>query len=128
HDQSRDQLTIFTDTIKWEKTEALLREAKRLSSWLGEEILSTGFVRNLLWYGQMYRSYMKEHKVIPYLRFLPLMVYDIARNLPPPDSREPEEREVRQWAEALRGLDKNNINLTHLTFLANYALNINRTA
>lgn len=119
--QSRDQVAIFSDIIKWEKLDGLLEEAKRLSNWLERDDLSTGFVRNLLQYGQMYKNFKKEYKV-SCLRFLPLMAYDIARNL---ESKKPEEREMCLWVGQLQKLD--NINLIHLTFLANYALNINRT-
>lgn len=58
-----------------------------------------------------------------YLKFLPLMAYDIARNLPSLDSNDPKKREIRQWAEDLK--DPRGLKLKNLGIIANYALTAN---
>ncbi len=122
-DSGRDRVTIFGHVITWNELPDILVESIKLKQWLADKNVSTGFARNLLYYAQMYQKYDKEKKN-DYLRFLPLMTYDIARNLPLPDDRDAEKRAVRQWAEGLK--DLTNPKLHQLDIIANYALTANR--
>lgn len=121
-DSAKNRLTVFGQTVEWDKVKEILNDAERLKNWMKKDI-STGFARNLLLYSHM-NSKFTETGNTEYLRFLPLMTYDIARNLPAPDSRDVEKRDVRQWAEGLK--DINSTKLKYLGIIANYALNANR--
>jgi len=122
-DLGRDRVTIFGHAITWEALPVVVKEAAKLKQWLNNKDLSKGFVYNLLYYAYMYQKYSKE-KNTEYLRFLPLMTYDIARNLPPHDDKNIEKRAIRQWAEDLKDLA--NPKLHQLDIIANYALTANR--
>jgi len=122
-DSGRDRVTVFCHTITWNELPPVLSECRKLKKWLNDKDISTGFARNLLYYAQMYQKYDKEKKT-DYLKFLPLMTYDIARNLPSPDDKDAGKREIRQWAEDLKDLASSK--LQWLDIIANYALTANR--
>ncbi|MEW6068477.1 MAG: type III-A CRISPR-associated protein Cas10/Csm1 [Nitrospirota bacterium] len=119
----KDRLTVFGQTVEWKDMPNMLSEAERLTDWLKSNKISSGFARNLLFYSQMHRQF-NETKRTEHLRFLPLMTYDIARNLPALESKDAEKREIRLWAESLKEL-KSPL-LQNLGIIANYALNANR--
>ena len=78
---------------------------------------------NLLTYSEMSHNYNLTGET-KYLRFLPLMTYDIARNLPYVNSPDLEKRNIRLWAEEQKDLQ--NDRSKHLGIIANYALIANR--
>lgn len=119
----RDRITIFGHTITWDELLPVLNESDILAKWLKDNNISTGFARNLLYYANMHQKYIKEHKP-DYLRFLPLLTYDIARNLPSLDDRDENKKIIRLWAEDLKDLA--NPKLKNLDIIANYALTANR--
>ncbi len=119
----KDSLTLFGQTVTWENVPDIIKEAEKLQRWLADGRVSTGFVRNLLQYAQWYKLYEKE-KNTTYLRYLPLMTYDIARNLPLPSDPDSENHKIRLWAEELK-TDINGM-MCHLGIIANYALTANR--
>lgn len=53
------------------------------------------------------------------LRYLPLLTYQIARNLAPPETRDEEKRAVRLWVEKIKTLDHDHA--VYLDFLVKYA-------
>jgi CRISPR-associated protein Csm1 len=114
---------VFGQSVKWDEVTEVIKESEKLSKWVEFKDVSSGFARNLLLYSQMHTEFNRTNKT-EYLRFLPLMTYDIARNLPSIDSIDPEKREIRAWAESLKDL-KSPI-LKNLGIIANYALNANR--
>ena len=122
-ESGRNQLSAFKERIKWMDAEEILQEAKRLSNWINNNILSVSFARNLLVYSQMFRNYQK-YKKTDYLRFVPLLTYDIARNLPFLNDPDPEKRSAREWAEKLKeqSLELKGNLLEHLKFIATYAI------
>jgi len=122
-DSGRDRITIFGHTITWDELPSVLNESDILAKWLKGNNISTGFARNLLYYAKMYQKYVEEHKT-DYLRFLPLMTYDIARNLPSLDDRDENKKAIRLWAEDLKDLA--NQKLHQLDIIANYALTASR--
>jgi CRISPR-associated protein Csm1 len=108
--------TIFGDTLHWERLKDLLERAADLARWLEQGAVSAGFVHNLLDYAEMYRKFKITGKTA-YLKFLPLLTYDIARNL---DGGREDKREARAWAENLK--DLSNPQLDHLGVVVNHAL------
>lgn len=120
---SRNQLTAFNETVKWNRVETLLKDAKLLADWLNEDHISSGFVHNLTIYNTIFKRYQKYGESYG-LRFLPLLCYDIVRNLPPIDDKDPQKRLVRLWAEELKDIHGQRMNF--LGFITGYALNANR--
>ena len=97
-----------------------MRDAKKLSGWIGNNDVSIGFVRNLLDYGRMKKAFDNRGDT-RFLKYLPLLTYDIARNLPDPDK---DKAGIRSWAETLKEPD--NTTMKHMGVVANYALTANR--
>lgn len=116
-------LTVFGNTVKWDNFSQIMKDAEKLDGWLKQKQVSTGFARNLLDYSQMYKNYLNTRNTF-YLRFLPLMTYDMARNLPSPSDRDADKREIRAWGESLK--DIKSVRLENLGIIANYALTANR--
>jgi CRISPR-associated protein Csm1 len=114
----RNRLTVFGATMEWGQVPAILGQARQLAEWMRGGVVPVSFGHRLLRYSTFHRRYKETHDS-EYLRFLPMLKYDIARNL----SR-PAQREVRLWAETLKDLASPN--LQHLRFSASYALNANR--
>ncbi|MBI4847718.1 MAG: type III-A CRISPR-associated protein Cas10/Csm1 [Nitrospirae bacterium] len=113
----KDSLMVFGQTIKWREVPEIIKESEKLSNWLKDKQISSGFANNLLYYSQMNNKF-RENRQTEYLRFLPLMTYDIARNI------SIEKREIRTWAESLK--DLNNTVLLNLGIIASFALTANR--
>ncbi|MCX7926525.1 MAG: type III-A CRISPR-associated protein Cas10/Csm1 [Candidatus Omnitrophica bacterium] len=90
----KDAITFWGRSLSWCQLEALLTEAQQVIHWLEKEppILSRRFVYNLKKFSQMAEQYKKTHDA-RYLQFVPLLNYDIYRNL----SGE-EKKEIREWA------------------------------
>ncbi|MBI3583950.1 MAG: type III-A CRISPR-associated protein Cas10/Csm1 [Nitrospinae bacterium] len=122
-DSGKDRLTVFGQTVKWDDVPSVIEEADKLKKWLEQESISSGFARNLLIYSQMNNEFIETRKT-EHLRFLPLMTYDIARNLPSLENKDAEKREIRLWAESIKDL-KSQI-LKSLGIIASYALTANR--
>jgi CRISPR-associated protein Csm1 len=122
-DKGKDRLTLFGQTLKWDEAPDIIRESERLTKWIEQKQVSSGFARNLLIYSWMNNEFNSTRKT-EYLRFLPLMTYDIARNLPSLDDRNAEKRDLRKWAEELKDLKSSR--LKNLGIIANYALTANR--
>lgn len=119
-DGGRNQLWLFGDYVKWEKVDEILEDAEALSRWIEGKAVSRGFGRNLLTYG-MWKKEFHETGDTRLLRYLPLLSYDIARNLPPPDK---DKSGVRAWAEGLKEPDS--LAMEYMGIVANYALTANR--
>ncbi|MDF9408707.1 type III-A CRISPR-associated protein Cas10/Csm1 [Pelotomaculum isophthalicicum JI] len=117
--EGRDQLTFLGRTMKWSKVAPLLETANQLSSWLDSEKLTVGFLRKLLNLSKMHRCYY-EHEEVRGLKYLPLLTYEIARNLAPPGTRDTDAQAVRLWAENIKNLDHDHT--VYLDFLVKYAL------
>lgn len=116
-DAGRDQVWLFGECVKWNQVDQVLDHAQQLSSWIEKKTISVGFGRNLLTYGWMRKEFEKTGKT-DYLRYLPLMTYDIARNIGL------SKQDVRQWAEGLK--EPGSLAMKHMGIIANYALTANR--
>lgn len=122
-ESGKDRLTVYGQTVEWKDMPNILSEAEKLKDWLKGNKVSSGFTRNLLFYSQMNKQFNETNET-KYLRFLPLMTYDIARNLPSLENKDAEKREIRLWAEGLKDLKSSS--LQNLGIITNYALNANR--
>lgn len=115
--EDKDSVTVFGHTVKWNQLSEILKEAKKFGRWLKDKDISMGFARNLLDYSEMNRKF-KDTGQTEYLRFLPLMTYDIARNIPVRD------HEIRKWTEELKQPESRTFK--NMGIIANYALSANR--
>jgi CRISPR-associated protein Csm1 len=122
-DMGKDRLNLFGQVIEWDETPYIIRESEKLAKWIDQKQVSSGFARNLLIYSWMNNEFISTRKT-EFLRFLPLMTYDIARNLPSIESKDPEKRDIRAWAEDLKNLGSPR--LKNLGIIVNYALTANR--
>ncbi len=121
--EDKNRITLFGETIAWDTLSDVVAEGNRVSHWIQEKSVSVSFVRNLMYYYGLFKSY-KTNGNSEALRFIPLLTYDIARNLSPPDSNNTERGKVRIWAELLKNID--NPTLNNLGTIVNYALNQHR--
>jgi CRISPR-associated protein Csm1 len=121
--EEKNRLTVFGQTIGWDDLPEVMAESRKLEIWIGQKQVSSGFAMNLLTYSEMSHNYNLTGET-KYLRFLPLMTYDIARNLPYVNSPDLEKRNIRLWAEEQKDLQ--NDRSKHLGIIANYALIANR--
>lgn len=122
-DMGKNRLTLFGQVIEWDEAPDIIRESEKLAKWIEQKQLSSGFARNLLIYSWMNNEFNSTRKT-EYLRFLPLMTYDIARNLPSVENKDFGKRDIRAWAEELKNLGSPK--LKNLGIIANYALTANR--
>jgi len=117
--EGRNQLSLLGRTMKWPKAAPLLDNAKQLSDWLNNDKLSVGFLRKLLIFSEMHRQYFYFGRVRG-LRYLPLLNYAIARNIPKPDNNDRVALALRLWLENLKKPEHEHT--IHLDFLVKYAL------
>jgi len=100
--EKKDKVTLFGQTVNWNELDTILAEADKVIKWLDTEppIISRSFAYNLQRYAEMAEKsgiYANiEEKSTKYLRFVPLLVYDINRNL-----TKDAQQDARQWASAL---------------------------
>jgi CRISPR-associated protein Csm1 len=82
---SRDQVTLFGQTIKWEQYDYMKPEAERLSRWLGENRVNSGLVYRLQQYGKLYSEATISDETgrtsSNGWEFVSLLEYDISRNV-----------------------------------------------
>jgi CRISPR-associated protein Csm1 len=86
--EGKDKITLFNQTVSWgDLEERILKQAKQVIEWLEKEppVVSRGFINNLRRYGEMAKSSNIHDPSLgvntEFLRFVPLLVYDIKRNL-----------------------------------------------
>jgi len=116
--EPKDQLAAMGDIIKWDDYKKLCKEAEKLSGWLEDRKISTGFIRQLMDSSEQFRAFKKTGET-KNLRFVPMLAYAINRNLPA------RETELIAWAADLTNLASPN--LKNLTYMANYAIQKNRS-
>lgn len=111
--EGRDQLSLFSDPLTWIEFDELLLESKKLSEWWKEKQISSAFIYRLINYSEMYREYLAGDN--SGLRFLPLLTYDISRNLDVV-----KQREVIDWVRGFIRIDEYNplINIERIVKLA----------
>jgi len=98
--EGKDRITLFNQSISWDELNKILIEANKVIEWLEKDppIISRAFAYNLREYGEMayISNIFNPSKGINtnYLKFIPLLTYDIARNL----SRK-EQQEALDWSQ-----------------------------
>ena len=126
----KDSITLFNQTIKWDELDKVLSEANKVINWLNNEppIVSRGFIYNLRKYGEMAqksRICEKNKEIVPqYLKFVPLLIYDINRNL-----TKDAQKEAKDWATKLSPTiqkSKEEDNLPYLRIIMDYVLTYTR--
>jgi CRISPR-associated protein Csm1 len=113
--ESRNQLTVLNDTFKWDEAPRIFEEIDTLTG--HAEGLTSGFLRNLFHYGQLYRQYKAGE--VEGLRYKALFAYNIARVLRQGDPA------VRQWADSLMqslNAKRDARTMEHLDLVATYVL------
>lgn len=111
----KNQLCSLNHLLKWDEVDAVFSEIETIDGWLRNKKCSTAFIRNFLYYAELARLYREEGK-IEGLRYLPLLSYNLSRNI--------KDDSIRTWAERLKNADGDTVR--HLQFIANYSLNLNR--
>ncbi len=114
----KQQLAVFDDIVKWEKLPTIHNEAKKLAQWQENKKVSMGFVHLLLNCSENFQIFKREGSTW-HLRFIPMLSYSIARNIPA------RETEIIKWSQDLTNLQS--VNLRHLAFIANYSIQTNRS-
>jgi len=118
--EPKNQFAALGDIIKWDDFDAVQKEAERLATWQEGKKVSVGFVRLLRDSAEQFFNYKASREgATSYLRFVPMLAYGIARNIPP------KEEELLKWAQELT--DLNSKNLRNLTFISNYSIQTNRS-
>lgn len=129
--EGKNGITLFNQTISWEDLVKILEEGKKIITWLKDEppIITRGFAYNLKKYGEMaYKSKLYEPSgelQTEFLRFIPLLVYDIRRNL-----IKENQKEAFIWAEDLIPSAENpkgGENLRLLQIIMDYVLTFTRS-
>ncbi len=80
--EGKDSIRLFSKNLGWNELEEVLDEAKRVIKWVEEKPpqISRSLAFNFREYGTMAEKF-ENTKETKYLKFIPLMVYDIERNL-----------------------------------------------
>ncbi len=125
-EEGKDNITFLNQTVSWDELDKILLEANGVIGWLEEDppLISRALVYNLREYGEMSRRYQEEG-LIQYLKFVPLLTYDIYRNL----SKE-RQKEALNWAENLRPSKESpqgGENLPYLRVIMEYVLTYTRS-
>lgn len=129
--EGKARITLFDQTVRWDELDRIVKESERIISWLNRDspIISRSFVNNLRKYGEMAELsgiYEVSSEVkTGFLRFVPLLVDDIKRNLTRVD-----QRVVVEWVEDLvPTVDKprGGHNLEFLRAISEYVLTYTRS-
>ncbi len=89
-EEGKDSITLFGQTVHWDELIKILNEAQRIIKWLNlrPPIISRSFANKLRHYGEMSHKF-EETKDTRWLRFVPLLIHDINRNLMRKEQSEP---------------------------------------
>jgi CRISPR-associated protein Csm1 len=115
--EGKNRITAFGTTLPWSGFSSALERGKLLLTWLEAGVVRSSQIQRLLMYAGMYRKY-EETRHTRYLRFVPLLTYDLKRNW---KTKTVEEIEARDWAQSLLDVTKPEVRL--LRFVCEYALN-----
>lgn len=130
--EGKDRLTLFNQTVRWKDfEEKILKGVEQVIDWLEKEppIVSVGFINSLRRYGEMAeRSNIHAPSLgvqTEFLRFVPLLVYDIKRNL-----TKERQKAAFDWTEDLIptvGKPQGGENLEFLRTIMDYVLTYTRS-
>lgn len=129
HD-SKDRVTLFNQTVAWDELDHLLKQVHQMIEWVNADppVVSRAFAFRLWEYGRMAnRSGIFDvggRIETKFLKFVPLLVYDINRNLT--DSQQ----EALSWLLSLRPTKEKPYggnNLAYLKTIMEYVLTYTRS-
>lgn len=129
--EGKDRISLFNQPLNWKELDNVLGEARRFINWLEKvpPVISNKFVQDLRRYGEMAERaglFKKGGDIeTKYLKFVPLLVYEINRNL----TRE-SQKDAFEWAVELRPTtDKphGGYNLRYLRTIMEYVLTYTRS-
>lgn len=109
--EPKDQVTLLGETVKWDDLAALVEQGQRVGAWLNENKIRSATLYRLLYYAKLFDLYYSRQETVG-LRYIPLLTYDMARNI--------KDGDVLRWMEGL--LDLNGLAIRHLPLIARYAL------
>jgi CRISPR-associated protein Csm1 len=113
---AKDQCSALGATWKWTRHQSILEQAKRIVSWINSDICGRALIHRLLVLSESSEP-----------RRAALWAYEVGRNFPRRDDRDPERREFRSWGEAeLAGLHLAAGSLQELCIELRYALTATR--
>lgn len=126
----KDSITLFDNSLHWNELDKVIIEAKKIIEWSQKEppVISRRSVHNFREYGSMAEKsgiLTGEEKDTRYLKFVPLLTYDINRNL-----SKDYQKDAYTWAMELRPtVDKpqGGDNLPYLRTIMEYVLSYTRS-
>ncbi|MDD5007504.1 MAG: type III-A CRISPR-associated protein Cas10/Csm1 [Syntrophorhabdaceae bacterium] len=128
----KNRITLFGTTVSWEELDTVLAEASRVIGWTTTvpPVISRSLIQNLRAYGEMAEKsgiFRPESAGIDtgYLRFVPLLARDTARNLTRKD-----QQEALDWTVRLRPTVETpagGVNLPFLKIIMEYVLTYTRS-
>jgi len=92
---TKDKITLFNHVLSWDDVDLILSEASKIIAWIDDEqLIARAFAYRLKKYGEMAREskiYEVPKKEIDtaFLKFVPMLIYDINRNLNRPEQAKP---------------------------------------
>lgn len=115
---TKDRITAFETSLPWSTLPLGTRKAKDFMRLLQDSELSTGQVRRLLYYSELYRNFQKTGQT-SFFSYAPKLVYDINRNWHKKGASKEYER-LLEWVEELS--TPGNDQMAALRFITQYAL------
>ena len=103
------------ETVSWNDLRVLVSQGKSLADWLNLNLVPSQFVQALLLYAGLYDRF-KLHGEIEGLKYLPLLNYNVQRNIKRNNSTE----KVYKWVQELTNIES--LSIQHLGVTARYAL------
>ena len=77
--KEKNAVTLFDETVNWERFAELIRRGDQLNDFLNQEVLSTGFVYRLLNFSREQKKFMEGN--VKAGIYVSRMSYDFARNI-----------------------------------------------
>lgn len=123
---NKNAVVVFDHDQKmaWDELASLCQQADGVVKWHKSDLISRSLLHKFCQYGEMYDNYRNTGKA-EYLKFSPLMTYDINRNLTRAD-----QAEIKQWARqfvlTMPPADGQRLKTEHLRVLMDYVLTYTR--
>lgn len=113
--EGKNQCSLLGETVSWNDLRVLVSQGKSLADWLNLNLVPSQFVQALLLYAGLYDRF-KLHGEIEGLKYLPLLNYNVQRNIKRNNSTE----KVYKWVQELTNIES--LSIQHLGVTARYAL------
>jgi CRISPR-associated protein Csm1 len=110
--EGRNQISIFEQSMTWKEFESTFKEAEKIGTWWNENKIKSAFIYRLLNYAEMFERFL--HGDTHGLQFIPLLTYDMARNLRNRDKENDKDtdnkdnNEIIAWAQRFLTVERNN--------------------